>query len=85
MTLTEQLRHALRQAGVSQAEVARFTGIGPAALSRFLSGQGGLSSKSLDALAHALHIVLATEDEWQRRERIWNAYKRGELRRRPPE
>ena len=81
MTLTEWIRKAVRESGGSQAEIARYTGIGPATLSRFLSGQGGLSLKSLDALVSALRVVVVTLDEWERRERVWTAYKRGELRR----
>lgn len=81
LTLIEHIREAVRTCGVSQAEVARHTGIGPATLSRFVSGQGGLSPKSLDALATALQIVPVTVDVWERRERIWNLYVRGELRR----
>lgn len=81
MTITERLREVVRTSGASQAEVARHTGIGPAALSRFMSGQGGLSLNSLDALASAVQVTLVTEDEWERRQRIWTLYKRGELRR----
>jgi transcriptional regulator with XRE-family HTH domain len=79
--MSDALREAVRTSGVSQAEVARYTGIGPAGLSRFLSGQGGLSVGSLDVLAAALRVRLVTADEWERKERIWTLYKNGVLRR----
>jgi transcriptional regulator with XRE-family HTH domain len=79
-TLIEQLRQAVVNSGGSQAEVSRYSGIGPAALSRFLSGQAGLSLRSIDALASALRVRLVTANEWEQRERIWTLYKSGILR-----
>lgn len=50
MKVTDQLRHLIREADVTCYRIAKATGVSNAALSRFLSGERGLSSKALDAL-----------------------------------
>lgn len=74
------LRLAVQNAGVSQSELSRRSGISPSVLSRFVGGIGGLSMNSLDRLTDALGVVLMPHEEWQQRENIWRAYRTGRLR-----
>lgn len=52
--VTDQLRRLIRDSGVSCYAIAKETGVSNAALSRFLSGERGLSSKALDAIGEYL-------------------------------
>lgn len=81
-TLTEQLREALINSGGSQAEVARYCGLSPSTVSRFLAGKASLSIRAVDKLSLCLRLVVVREREWQRREIVWQKYQTGELRRR---
>jgi transcriptional regulator with XRE-family HTH domain len=81
-SITEQLRQAIRDFGTSQIDVAQDCGLSPSTVSRFLSGKGGLSLEAADRLARCLRVVLVSEQEWQRREVVWDQYQTGELRRR---
>jgi transcriptional regulator with XRE-family HTH domain len=56
--LTEQLRRFIRQRGGSLAGIGRETGVNHAALSRFLRGERGLSTRSLDRLCAYLGLEL---------------------------
>ena len=48
--VTDQLRRLIRESGITCYVIAKETGVSNAALSRFLSGERGLSSKALDML-----------------------------------
>jgi DNA transposition AAA+ family ATPase len=48
--VTDQLRKLIRDSGVTCSLIADETGVSDAALSRFLSGERGLSAKALDKL-----------------------------------
>ena len=50
MKVSDQLRSLIRNSGVTCYQIAKATGVSNAALSRFLSGERGLSSKALDIL-----------------------------------
>jgi DNA transposition AAA+ family ATPase len=50
LRVTDQLRRLIRESGVTCYVIARETGVSNAALSRFLSGERGLSAKALDTL-----------------------------------
>ena len=50
MKVSDQLRRLIRDADVTCYQIAKATGVSNAALSRFLSGERGLSSKALDTL-----------------------------------
>jgi transcriptional regulator with XRE-family HTH domain len=54
----EQLREAIRKGKLSQAELARATGLGEAQISRFLGGSRGLSLESIDKLMDALGLQI---------------------------
>ena len=61
-SLSDQLRHFLTERGESLAHISRATGVNHGALSRFLRGERGLSTRSLDRLCVYLKIELrATE------------------------
>lgn len=48
--VNDQLRKLIRESGVSCYAIAKATGVSNAALSRFLSGERGLSHRALDTL-----------------------------------
>jgi predicted transcriptional regulator len=50
LKVTDQLRKLIRDSGVTCYRIAEETKVSNAALSRFLSGERGLSAKALDAL-----------------------------------
>jgi hypothetical protein len=63
--LSDQLRQAVRECGVSCYRIAQETKIGEATLSRFLSGQRGLTMKAIDTLTAYLGLSLARTDKSQ--------------------
>jgi transcriptional regulator with XRE-family HTH domain len=71
-SLSDQLRRAVRYSGHSQYQIAKEAGIDKAALSRFMAGQRGLTTPSLDRLTEYLGMQLcpAPPDEvWRGLER----------------
>ncbi|MFB3891139.1 MAG: hypothetical protein ACE15C_03845 [Phycisphaerae bacterium] len=52
--LSEQVRRALDDSGLSRYAVCKLTGIDKGHMSRFMSGQGALSMENLDALGRLL-------------------------------
>lgn len=52
--VTEQLRRLVRECGASCYAIAKQTGVSESALSRFLSGERGLSGKALDQIGELL-------------------------------
>jgi transcriptional regulator with XRE-family HTH domain len=57
-TFSERLRRFIVERGESLAQIGRATGISHAALSRFLRGERGLSTKTLDRLCLYLAVEL---------------------------
>ena len=51
MKLSDQIRQAVERCGVTRYRISKNTGIGEPALSKFMSGVGGLSIERLDILA----------------------------------
>jgi transcriptional regulator with XRE-family HTH domain len=58
--LSEQIRRAVDASGKSRYRICKELGIAESTLSRFMSGQGGLSMDNLDALADLLHLDIVT-------------------------
>ncbi len=60
--LTEQLRAAVAESGLTLGQITRDTGIDKSALSRFVNGERGVSMEALDKLGVylGLRIVKAT-------------------------
>ena len=56
--LTDQLRKAIRDSGLSQYRIGKDCDIDKAAMSRFMSGERGLSLKSIDRVAEYLGLEL---------------------------
>ena len=54
--LSAQIRRAVDAAGVTRYRIAKASGLAHAAMSRFMAGKGGLSVKTLDALADVIGL-----------------------------
>lgn len=56
--LTDQLRHIIMDSGLTLGEVSRAAGIDKTGLSRFLSGERGVSATVLDKIGelYGLHM-----------------------------
>lgn len=58
MNVTETLRRAIKQSGMSRYEIAKETGIAQSMLSRFVTARRGLSLGAVDRLAAFLKLEL---------------------------
>jgi len=56
--LSDEIRRAVDASGLSRYRICKELGIGEATMSRFMSGQGGLSMATLDALAELLDLTI---------------------------
>jgi transcriptional regulator with XRE-family HTH domain len=59
-TLTDQIRDAVKGCEITHYEICRQTGIDKASMSKFASGQRGLSLAHLDKLAALLGLRITT-------------------------
>ena len=57
-TLSEQLREAILSSGVSRYEISKQTGVSQAALSKFILGHRGISTKAMDAVGIFLGLTI---------------------------
>jgi transcriptional regulator with XRE-family HTH domain len=55
---TEQLKKAIDASGMTRYAIAKASGVDQAILSRFMRGQQGLTSDSIDKLCDALGLSL---------------------------
>jgi predicted XRE-type DNA-binding protein len=60
--LSEQIRQAIDHCGVTRYVISKKTGIQQSALSRFMSGERGLPTKTLDKLADYLDLNISVGD-----------------------
>ena len=61
-TLTDQIREAVKQSDLTRYEICRQTGIDKSSMSKFVSGERGLSLTHLDKLAELLGLrITATK------------------------
>jgi DNA-binding Xre family transcriptional regulator len=60
-TLTGQLREYISTSGRNLKELGQECGVDASQLSRFMRGQRGLTTDSLDKLCAALHLKLVPE------------------------
>ncbi len=58
--ISEQLKNAIRNAGVSRYRIAQETGLTQATLSRFMNGVAGLSLDSIDKIGDFLGLGITT-------------------------
>ena len=58
--LSDQIRQAIETCGVTRYRIAKETGISQPTLSRFMSGERGLTMKALDKLADFLGLNITT-------------------------
>ena len=58
MNVSESLRRAVEQSGMSRYVIAKETGIAQSMLSRFVTGRRGLSLEAVDRLAAFLKLEL---------------------------
>jgi transcriptional regulator with XRE-family HTH domain len=56
--LTDQLRRAIDDSGLTRYRIAKATGIDESALAKFYNGQRGLSMDALDALGKCLQLKI---------------------------
>jgi transcriptional regulator with XRE-family HTH domain len=56
--LTDQLRQAIDDSGVTRYEIAQKTGIDESALAKFYNGHRGLSMQALNALGEFLQLKI---------------------------
>ncbi len=54
--LSDEIRQAVDASGLSRYRISRELGLAESTMSRFMSGQGGLSMENLDALADLLDL-----------------------------
>jgi transcriptional regulator with XRE-family HTH domain len=60
MKLSDGLRRAIETSGFSRYRIAKETGVSQAALSRFCSGERGLTLDGIDRIAEFLNIRLCS-------------------------
>jgi hypothetical protein len=60
-TLSEQLREAILNSGVSRYEISKQTKVSQAALSKFILGQRGISTKAMDAVGIFLGLTITRQ------------------------
>ncbi|MCX7418006.1 MAG: helix-turn-helix transcriptional regulator [Planctomycetia bacterium] len=57
-SLSDQLRRFIRENETSQRQLAFKVGVDPAVLSKFLNGQGGLSTETFDKFGKLFGLTL---------------------------
>ena len=54
--VSDQVRRAIADCGLSRYRIFQLTGIDQASLTKFMSGERGLSTTALDTLGELLHL-----------------------------
>jgi len=67
--LTDQIRRAIDESGMSRYRLWKETGIDQAVLSRFMTGKAGMAFKSLDVLADALSLRIVADKSKRKKAR----------------
>lgn len=68
-TLSWQLRHLLEQSGLSRYRICKEIGLAESAMSRFMSGERGLSMDVLDRLFALLDLRIVAAPAFARKRR----------------
>jgi transcriptional regulator with XRE-family HTH domain len=58
--ITDQLRQAIAESGVSRYRIAKDTGVSQSTLAQFVNGKRGLSMEALDAIGQYLGLTLVS-------------------------
>jgi plasmid maintenance system antidote protein VapI len=66
LTFSDELRRAIDDSGLTRYRIAQMLGIAESTLSRFMSGERGLTMKCLDRLAALLDLHV-TRDRQERK------------------
>jgi transcriptional regulator with XRE-family HTH domain len=61
MTISNQIRKAIRDCGLTRYRLSQLTGIHESTLSKFMSGSRGLSMAGLDALAPVIRMEVRSK------------------------
>ena len=67
LPVSDQIRRLVDASGMSRYEIAKRTGIDQSAMSRFMSGERGLSSTALDALGELLDLQVVVRGAKRKR------------------
>lgn len=67
--LSNQIRRAVAQSGLSRYRICKRAGIDESAFSRFMMGKVGLSLATLDILTDVLDLEIVAGDKNNRKER----------------
>ena len=59
--LSDQLREAIKKAGVSRYSIAKQTGVSETTLCRFVSGERGISVDAMDAIGQYLGLSIVSQ------------------------
>lgn len=65
--LSDQLRDLIEEADCNRNQISLGTGVDPAVLCRFVAGQRGMSTDTLDAIGEFLDLVLVPRSQVKRR------------------
>ena len=60
MKLSDQVRQAIEECGETRYAICKATGLDPATLCRFVSGERGLSTTALDTVAEYLELSISS-------------------------
>ncbi len=63
LKLTDQVRKAINDCGETRYRICQETGIDKATMSRFMSGERGLSMEALDAVADYLRLSIMSDQK----------------------
>ena len=67
--MTDQLRQAIDDCGMTRYEIAKQTGIDESALAKFYNGHRGLSMRALNALGKFLQLKITLGRKPEKKER----------------
>jgi cyanate lyase len=60
LKLTDHLRQAIDDSGLTRYQISKATGIDESALAKFYNGHRGLSTKALNALGECLELTIVS-------------------------
>ncbi len=61
--ISDAVRRAIEQSGLTRYEVSKVSGVQQASLSRFMTGERGLTTSTLDELAPVLGLRLVVDSK----------------------